>query len=157
MPCVRSNLSQQRRFLPHFPPGSMRCRFGPELVSPLPHAMMHVFPMSENDPICGSSASPPPSPLTPITSSLPLIPKPPGEVSRVGRGGYTLKNVLEQEHGWENGLYNKIRVKPTLSHCNYHTQTFAGKSMLSGGQISGHVRCLFHSSSKPQEQTSFYL
>jgi hypothetical protein len=110
MPCTRSALRQHRRFLPHFPPGSMRCRFSPELVPPLPHAMMDVFPKSENGPIGGSSMSPPLSPLTPTGSSPPLVPKPSGEVSRVGRGGYTLKNVLEKEHGWENVLYHKIRV-----------------------------------------------
>jgi len=82
----------------------MRCRFNAELVSPLSHSMMYVFPKSEKGPIGGSS-----------TETLPpLIPKPSGEVSRVGRGGYTLKTVLEQEHGWENGLYNQIRV--TAAH-----------------------------------------
>ncbi|KAI0280566.1 hypothetical protein BC826DRAFT_878847, partial [Russula brevipes] len=39
------------------------------------------------------------------------IPKPSGEVSCIGRGGYALKNVLEQEHKWEDGLYQKIREK----------------------------------------------
>ncbi len=110
MPCTHSALRQHHHFLPHFPPGSMRCRFSPELVPPLPHAMMDVFPKSENGPIGGLSMSPPLSPLTPTGSSPPLIPKPSGEVSRVGHGGYTLKNVLEKEHGWENVLYHKIRV-----------------------------------------------
>jgi len=110
MPCLRSTHHRHhRRFLPHFPPGSMRCQFSPELVSPLPHAMREVFPKSEGDPICGSPTSPL-SPLTPTGSSPPLIPKPSGEVSRIGRGGYALKNVLEQEHKWEDGLYQKIRV-----------------------------------------------
>jgi hypothetical protein len=72
--------------------------------------MLHVFPMLESGPFSGSSMTSPPSPLTLTESSPSLIPKPSGEVSRVGRGGYTLKNVLEQEHGWENGLYHNIRV-----------------------------------------------
>lgn len=110
MPCVRTALRQHRRFLPHFPPGSMRCRFSPELVPPLPHAMMHVFPKPEKDLMDDSSVSPPPSPLTPTASSPPLVPKPSGEVSRIGRGGYNLKDILEQQHGWEDGLYDKIRV-----------------------------------------------
>jgi hypothetical protein len=89
----------------------MRCRFSPELVSPLPHAMRNVFPREyDSDPRGISPVSSPPSPLTPTGISPLLIPKPTGEVSRVGRGGYTLKNVLEQEHGWEDGLYHKIRV-----------------------------------------------
>ncbi|KAH9016473.1 hypothetical protein EDB84DRAFT_1443106 [Lactarius hengduanensis] len=61
----------------------------------------------ENDSADGSS--PPPSPLTP-TASPSLIPKPSGEVGRVGRGGYTLRDILEQQHGWEDGLYQKIRI-----------------------------------------------
>ncbi|KAI0296891.1 hypothetical protein BC826DRAFT_967917 [Russula brevipes] len=72
--------------------------------------MREVFPKSEGDPICGSPTSPL-SPLTPTGSSPPLIPKPSGEVSCIGRGGYALKNVLEQEHKWEDGLYQKIREK----------------------------------------------
>lgn len=110
MPCVRPTPRQHRRFLPHFPPGSMRSRFSPELVPPLPHAMRDVFPKLENDPTDGPLRSPPPSPLTPTASPSPLIPKPSGEVGRVGRGGYTLKDALEQQHGWEDGLYHKIRV-----------------------------------------------
>src|SRR5712691_11786145 len=100
MPCVRPPSRQPHRFLPHFPPGTMRCRFSPELVPALPHAMITVFPKMESGPIVVPSIS---------RSSPSLIPKPSGEVSRVGRGGYTLKTVLEQEHGWENGMYNKIR------------------------------------------------
>lgn len=112
MPCIRPNIRQPRRFLPHFPPGSMRCRFSPELVPDLPHAMSKVFPKTESGPdiivdlstfLLSASASG-------SGSSPPLIPKPSGEVGHVGRGGYTLKTVLEEEHGWENRLYNKIRV-----------------------------------------------
>ena len=114
MPCVRPIARQHRHFLPHLPPGTMRCQFSPEMVSPLPHAMMHVFAELETD-TTRSPISPPPSPLTPTASSSSLIPKPSGEVSRVGRGGYTLKDVLEQEHEWENGLYHKIRVYITRS------------------------------------------
>ncbi|KAH9016165.1 hypothetical protein EDB85DRAFT_1898312 [Lactarius pseudohatsudake] len=102
MPCARS----PRRFLPHYPPGSLQCRFSSELVSPLPHAMKLVFAKLDNGPADGTLGSPPPSPLTPIA----LIPKPSGVVGRVDRGGYTLRDVLEQEHGWEDGLYYKIRV-----------------------------------------------
>ena len=108
MPCER--LHKHRRFLPHLLPGSMRCRFSPELVTPLPHAMMKVFPKTETE-FTGS----PPSPLSPLTqsASFPLIPKPLGEVARIGRGGYKLKDVLEKQHGWEDGLYDQIRVKAT--------------------------------------------
>lgn len=89
----------------------MRCRFSPELVPPLPHAMRNIFPREyDSDPNGRLFMSPPSSPLTPTGPSPRLIPKPTGEVSRVGRGGYTLKNVLEKEHGWEDGLYHKIRV-----------------------------------------------
>jgi len=110
MPCLCSTHHRHHcHFLPHFPPRSMQCQFSLELVSPLPHAMREVFPKSEGDPICGSPTSPL-SPLTLTGSSPPLIPKPSGEVSRIGHGGYTLKNVLEQEHKWEDGLYQKIRV-----------------------------------------------
>jgi hypothetical protein len=105
MPCTRP-APRQRRFLPHFAPGSMRCRFGPELVPPLPHAMMHVFPKSESNPTYET-----PSPMfSPIASSSRLIPKPSGEVTRISNGGYKLKDVLEQQHGWEHGLYDQIRV-----------------------------------------------
>ncbi|KAH9011467.1 hypothetical protein EDB84DRAFT_1445145 [Lactarius hengduanensis] len=109
MPCMRSTIRQRRRFLPHLPPSSMRCSFSPELVPPLFHAMRGVFQKRlENDSADGSS--PPPSPLTP-TASPSLIPKPSGEVGRVGRGGYTLRDILEQQHGWEDGLYQKIRER----------------------------------------------
>lgn len=122
MPSVRHNCHNHRRFLPHFPPGSMRCEFSPELVPPLPHAMMKVFPRSDSDLTYGS----PPSPLSPLTpTGLPqqLIPKPPGEVSRVGRGGYKLKDLLEGRHGWKDGLYDKIRVLITRRHTSIrHTQ-----------------------------------
>ena len=110
MPCVRPTLHQHRRFLPHFPPGTMRSRFSPELVPLLPHTMRGVFPKLESYPTDKASTSPPPSPLTPTTPPSLLISKPSGEVGRVGRGGYTLKDVLEQQHGWGNGLYHKIRV-----------------------------------------------
>ena len=100
MPCERR---QNRRFLFLFPASAMRRRFSPELVPLLPHSMRKVFIKSEDD-------SQPLSPHTPIASSLSLIPKPPGEVGHVKRGGYTLRNVLEKQHGWENGLYDKIRV-----------------------------------------------
>src|ERR1700733_3308684 len=104
MPCIRHNHRDHRRFLPHFPPGPMRCEFSPELVPPLPHAMMEAFPKSESEPTHGS----PTSPLSPLTAtSFQLIPKPPGEVSRVGRGGYTLKDLLEEQHEWKSGLYDK--------------------------------------------------
>ncbi|KAH9174005.1 hypothetical protein EDB89DRAFT_1849534 [Lactarius sanguifluus] len=70
--------------------------------------MRGVFQKSlENDSADGPST--PPSPLTP-TASPSLIPKPSGEVGRVGRGGYTLRDILEQQHGWEDGLYQKIRI-----------------------------------------------
>ena len=117
MPCVRPNLSKQHRFLSHFPPGSMRCRFSPELVTLLSHAMMNVFPKSENESTCGSPSSPP-SPLTPTAPSPQLVPKPSGEVARIGRGGYKLKDVLERQHGWEYGLYDKIRVQAFRSYAS---------------------------------------
>lgn len=68
--------------------------------------MKGEFPKSESETPYGS-----PTPLTPTTFRQQLIPKPPGEVSRVGRGGYTLKDILEEQHGWINGLYDKIRER----------------------------------------------
>lgn len=71
--------------------------------------MKAVFPKLENGPTDGPLGSPPLSPLTPP----PLIPKPPGETGRTGRAGregYALKDVLEKQHGWEDGLYHQIRV-----------------------------------------------
>ncbi|KAH9174106.1 hypothetical protein EDB89DRAFT_1904821 [Lactarius sanguifluus] len=108
MPCVRSTL--HRHFHPHFPPGSLQCRFSPEPVSLFTHAMKLVFAKLDNGPADGTLRSPPPLPLTPI-APISLIPKPSGEVSRVSRGGYTLKDVLKQEYGWEDGLYHKIRER----------------------------------------------
>ena len=146
MPCVRP--IKHRRFLSHFPPGSMRCRFNPELVIPLPHAMMNVFTRSESKTTCGPATSPL-SPLTPTASLPQLVPKPPGEVSRVGRGGYTLKDVLEGQHGWEDGLYDQIRVCYSLlcyCHLYCHLRRFSGKGTLVGRRIFGHVPCLFRSS-----------
>ncbi|KAH9010599.1 hypothetical protein EDB83DRAFT_2322411 [Lactarius deliciosus] len=71
--------------------------------------MRGVFQKSlENDSADGPST--PLSPLTP-TASPSLIPKPSGEVGRVGRGGYTLRDILEQQHRWEDGLYQKIRER----------------------------------------------
>ena len=91
----------------------MQCRFSPELIPTLPHAMMNAFPKTESGPNVAPSKST--LYLSATGPSLPLIPKPSGEVTRVGRGGYTLKTVLEQEHGWENGLYNKIQVETICS------------------------------------------
>jgi len=89
----------------------MRCDFSPELVPPLFHTMRGVFQKKlENDPTDGPIRSPPLSPLTLTASTPSLIPKPLGEVGRIGHGGYSLKDVLEQQHGWEDGLYHKIRV-----------------------------------------------
>jgi hypothetical protein len=91
----------------------MRCEFRrPELIPSLPHAMMQTFPKTE---IIDSLSKFLPSPLLMTTpsgssSSLSLIPKPRGEVTRIGRGGYTLKRVLEEEHEWKDGLYDEIRV-----------------------------------------------
>ncbi|KAH8999753.1 hypothetical protein EDB92DRAFT_1940579 [Lactarius akahatsu] len=111
MPCIRS--TPHRHFRPHFPPGSLQCCFSPELVSPLTHAMKLVFTKLNNGPADGMLESPPPSPLTPIAPTS-LIPKPSGVVGRVSRGGYTLRDVLEQEYRWEDGLYCKIRERV---HC----------------------------------------
>jgi hypothetical protein len=112
MPCAHPIVHRwQHCFLPHFPPRLMRCRFSPELVTPLPHAMRMMFPMLETRPMDTSPISPPLSSLLTQTKSASfLIPKPWGEVSHVSCGGYTLKNVLEKEHGLEDGLYHKIRV-----------------------------------------------
>ena len=140
MPCIRPNHRNHRRFLPHFPPGPMRCEFSPELVPSLPHAMMEGFPKSESEARYGL-----PSPLTPTTFPRQLIPKPPGEVSRVGRGGYTLKDLLEEQHGWKNGLYDTIRVFATHSHTSVILRAFSGKGSLNGGQIFGHDHRLFFS------------
>jgi hypothetical protein len=113
MPCIRQNHRDHRRFLPHFPPGPMRCQFSPELVPPLPHAMMEAFPKFESE---STTYGSPTSPLSPLTqTSIELIPKPPGEV---GRGGYTLKDLLEGQHEWKSGLYDKIRVFATCSHAS---------------------------------------
>jgi hypothetical protein len=80
--------------------------------------MMGAFPKSESESTCGCPTSPL-SPLTPTTSfPQQLIPKPPGEVSRVGRGGYTLKDHLETQHEWKSGLYDKIRVFATHSYAS---------------------------------------
>ncbi len=119
MPCI---CGDHCRFLPHFSPGPMRCEFSPELVPPLPHAMMRAFPRSESETLHGSPTSPL-SPLTPTGFSLQLIPKPPGEVTHVGRGGYRLKDILEQ-HGWKDGLYDKIRVFATCSHVSVILKPF---------------------------------
>ncbi len=113
MPCIRHNHHDHRCFLPHFPSGPMRCEFSSELVPPLPHAMREAFPKLESEPIYGS----PSSPLSPPTlTSFQLILKPPGGVSHVSCGGYTLKNLLEGQHKWKSGLYDKIRVIATCSH-----------------------------------------
>jgi hypothetical protein len=142
MPCIRPSPRSHRRFLPHLPPGSMRCQFSPELVTPLPHAMMEVFPKSESEPTRGLPPSPL-SPLTPTVSSSQLVPKPLGEVSRVGRGGYTLKDVLEEQHGWEHGLYDQIRVWVSRSYAVVTLRPFSGKDAVIGQRIFGHLPCLF--------------
>ena len=92
----------------------MRISFSPELVPLLPHAMRKVFPKLENDLTDGPLRSLLPlSPLTPVTSTPPLIPKPLGEVGHVKHGGYMLRDVLEKQYKWEDGLYHKIRVCST--------------------------------------------
>lgn len=146
MPCVRLDRRSHRRFLPHLPPGSLRCEFGPELVPPLPHAMMSEFPKTESELPCGSP-TPLPPPVIPTAFPQRLIPKPPGEVSRVGRGGYTLKEVLEGKHGWNSGLYDQIRVFPThlIHSSSVILRSFSGKGSLNSGQTFGHVAYSFRS------------
>ena len=127
MPSIRHNHREHRRFLPHFPPGPMRCEFSPELVPPLPHAMMGAFPKPENETTYRS----PTSPLTPTEIPQQLIPKPPGEVSRVGRGGYTLKDLLEGQYEWRSGLYDKIRVFATRSYTSVILKPFSQEKVRS--------------------------
>lgn len=145
MPCVRPVLHKHRRFLPHLPPSSMRRQFSPELVTPLPHAMGNIFPKSENE-FTDRLSSSPLSPLTPIASLPQLIPKPSGEVTRIGRGGYKLQDVLENQHGWDHGLYDRIRVKVICSYLLVTLRPFSGKGTLIGGRIFGHIHSLFCSS-----------
>lgn len=140
MPCVRHN---HRRFLPHFPPSPLRCEFGPELVAQLPHAMMIVFPKTESESPCGWPSLL--SPVIPTAFPRQLIPKPPGEVSRVGRGGYTLKDVLEGQDRWQNGLYDKIRVLPLVHMHPSYSGPFSGKGSLNSRKTFGHAPCSFRS------------
>ncbi|KAH8983005.1 hypothetical protein EDB86DRAFT_2834163 [Lactarius hatsudake] len=93
MPCIRS--TPHHRFRPHFPPGSLQCRFSPELVSPLTHAMKLVFAKLNNGPADGTLESPPPSPLTPIAPTS-LIPKPSGVVGRVGLWGERVRCLADE-------------------------------------------------------------
>jgi hypothetical protein len=140
MPCIRRNHRNHRRFLSHFPPGLMRCKFNPELVPELSYAMRKVFPKSESKPWYGL-----PMPLT--LTTFQLIPKPLGEVSRVGHGGYTLKDLLEEQHGWKNELYDNIRVLFTIhSYASVILSPFSGKGSLNSGQIFGHYCHLFFAS-----------
>jgi len=77
--------------------------------------MMEAFPKLESEA---------PMPLTPTMFPQQLIPKPPGEVSHVGHGGYTLKDLLEEQHRWKNGLYDTIRVFATHSHASIILRPF---------------------------------
>ena len=45
--------------------------------------------------------------------------------TRVGRGGYMLKDLLEVQHEWRSGLYDKITVFATRSYTSVILRPFS--------------------------------
>lgn len=50
---------------------------------------------------------------------LPLIPKPPGEVTRLSRNGYKLQTELEKHLGWTEDEYQSCLVSSNFSSLFY--------------------------------------
>lgn len=91
----------KRRFQCHFPPLSNRSIFrGEALLTGIPLATRTAFSFEE-EPAPQRSL-----PSAGDRSSRKLIPKPPGEVSRLSRGGYNLGETL----GWSKEDYGAVRV-----------------------------------------------
>ncbi|KAG1873076.1 hypothetical protein F4604DRAFT_1582707 [Suillus subluteus] len=91
------------RYARHFVPLTMHCNFPPErAMSPPPITQHKVFQREVNS-IAVAQLDLLPSSLIP---SLPAkIPKPPGKVSRLKRGGYNLQETL----GWSPLEYEEVR------------------------------------------------
>lgn len=84
----------QRQYLPH----TMRVLFYPErLLPPSPSPARRVV---------APEAVPPTVSVAVLLSSMESIPKPNGEVTRIGRGGYNLREILR----WKEPLYNCVQV-----------------------------------------------
>jgi hypothetical protein len=110
MPKASTNTHRIQR---HFLPIIYRSRFSPErLLTPPPNPFRTLYSI-EPTPL-----TPPPSPtdslaLTANTDTdevgneAPLIPKPPGEVARPGRNGYTLRAVVP----WDDVTYHQVHVR----------------------------------------------
>lgn len=108
MPAIRALGSRIHR---HFSPLTVRTVFKPERFrtpSPIDFQMQYsVGPHNSKDPPANTLAS--------TSRMYPLVPKPPGEVSRIKRGGYTLQKVLM----WDDEEYKNRQVSPCFT--NYFT------------------------------------
>lgn len=92
MPVVRPKILKQKHVVPHFPPPTLMCDFGPERRPPRPKITYTT-------------------PLDPQSGDLPrdnqdTIPKPQGSVARPGRSGYTLRIALK----WDKKKYTSVQV-----------------------------------------------
>lgn len=98
-------------------------RYSPEHLPPPTHSEPLLPPAGgssieqqmDTDPDTDLTTAPSPSSSS---SSYDLIPKPPGEAGRPGRGGYNLQEAL-QKHGWENAKFSKLRVSSFALSCWY--------------------------------------
>lgn len=105
-----------------------RSRFSPErLLTPPPFALKRIF-SPEPDPIPHSPAEPQQhtarvdlaldasGPTTPLPNPA-VIPKPRGEVGRIGRGGYSLRTTLvENDEHWDTQLFLDVQVSRMLEN-----------------------------------------
>ncbi|KZT04240.1 uncharacterized protein LAESUDRAFT_658145 [Laetiporus sulphureus 93-53] len=93
MPPSRRCYRTQRQFHPH----TMRVCFQSErLVTPPPSPARHEF---------GPESTAPSLTAAVLLHSCQTIPKPNGEVTRIGRGGYNLRDALR----WKEALYTQVQ------------------------------------------------
>ncbi len=152
MPCIHSTIHQHRRFLPHFPPGSMQCDFSPELVPLLFHAMRGVFQKKlENDPtdgpirshLCRRSHR-----LRPLHHSYWSLQ---GKLAASVVGDTPLKMSLNNSMGGKMDFTIKSGYNLLVCHTVVALRLFLGRGTFFGWRIFGYDSRLFCSSNKSYE------
>jgi hypothetical protein len=93
----------------YYHPLTIHARFSPERVlTPEPMSKDMVFPREHDGCQPRLQGLVDPGPINDDTS----IPKPPGEVTRLRRGGYSLISAL----GWQEERYDEVQASALLQH-----------------------------------------
>lgn len=113
MPTIRVSSRYQR----HFSPLTVRTAFKRELYHRHPPiAYRTIYPLGHNVPKqCSSDPFTTDPAAHEAGSTVALIPKPGGEVSRLDRGGYNLEEKLAELLEWTENEYQTFQV----SHESY--------------------------------------